>query len=153
MPPATWTNVCVSPSKLLRELGLRQGIPDALRGRLDVDDVHVGGFVGDSHRCSFLETGAQSEQRDARAGGELAGPAVVDLTDGDRVQVVEPRSPYLARDDEACFLEHLHVLHDAEAGYVEPALELTERLSLSLEESIEDRAPCRIGKGPEKVTK
>jgi hypothetical protein len=53
------------------------------------------------------------------------------------------------RRDEPCFLEHAQVLHHAEPGHLERAFDLPERLAVSLEETVEDRAPGGVGQGPE----
>ncbi len=98
---------------------------------------------------SFLEMGPQSEQRVARSGGELPCPAVVELPDRDRVQVVEARPSHLARRHEPSLLEHPDVLHHAEARDLEVGLELSERAAVLVVEQVEDRAARRIGQRPE----
>ena len=41
------------------------------------------------------------------------------------------------------------MLHHAEAGHLEPALQLAERLAVALEELVEEMAAGRVGQGPE----
>src|SRR5580765_4701524 len=54
-------------------------------------------------------------------------------------------------DDEPGPLEHLEVLHDPEAGHLEPPLELAQRLPVALVERVEQFPASRIGKGLEHV--
>ena len=51
--------------------------------------------------------------------------------------------------DESRLLEHAQVLHHAEAGHLQLALELGERAAVTLEEPVEEVPPRRVGEGLE----
>src|SRR5262249_13526792 len=74
---------------------------------------------------------------------------VVDQADGNGIEEVQLRAADPVRRDEPRFLEDTEVLHHAEAGHVERALDLPERLAVPLEETVEDRAPGWVCQGPE----
>jgi hypothetical protein len=63
-----------------------------------------------AHGCSFLDVGLQAEQGRRGARGVLVDPAVVQLADRHRVQVVQLRAPDLVRRDEPRGLEDPQVL-------------------------------------------
>src|SRR5512143_983167 len=74
----------------------------------------------------------------------LADPALVDEPDRHWVQEMELLSAPLAGDDEIRLLQHLEVLHHAEARHRQATLEGAERLPVLLEEPVEQLAPGRI---------
>src|SRR6266850_892444 len=83
------------------------------------------------------------ERRDA-ALRVLVDPAVVDQPDRNRVEVVQLLPAPAARDDEACLLQDLEVLHDPEARHLQLRLELGERAAVTLEEPVEEMPARRI---------
>jgi hypothetical protein len=71
----------------------------------------------------------------------------VDEPDRDGVQKMELFAPAPSGDDETRLLEHLEVLHDAEAGHGEPPLERGQVLAILTEELVQQAAPSRVGEG------
>ncbi len=57
--------------------------------------------------------------------------------------------PDLPGHDQAGVLEHLQVLHHAEPGHVEAALQFAQALPVPLEQAVEDLPPGRVTEGPE----
>ena len=64
---------------------------------------------------------------------------------GHRVEEVQLLPARPAGDHEVRFLEHLEVLHHAEAGHRQLGLELGERAAVTLEEQVEQEPTGRIG--------
>jgi hypothetical protein len=116
---------------------------------LDVSEVARGGSLGRCHCCSFLDAGPEAEEGRGCTRGELVDPALLQLADRDRVQVVELRPTRLVGRDEPGRLEDPQVLHDTEPRHRERALDLAEALARTLEERVEDRPTCWVGKRPE----
>ena len=78
---------------------------------------------------------------------ELGDPALVDLLDGDGVQMVHADTPLFAGDNEIGFGEDIEVLHDGEAGEIrEFDDELAGGVRL-LAEEVEDFAADGVGEG------
>jgi hypothetical protein len=73
----------------------------------------------------------------------------VDEPDRNRVEEVVLLAAAPARDHEAGLLEHLEVLHHAEARHRQPLLERAERLPVLLEQLVEQAAARRVGEGLE----
>ena len=71
----------------------------------------------------------------------------MDEPDRDRVEEVELLPAALLRDHEPGFLEHLEVLHHAEARHLEVLLERTERLAVLPEQLVEQLPTGRISQG------
>ena len=63
---------------------------------------------------------------------------------------MELSAPIAAGDHEVRVLEHSQVLHDAKASHLrQRRLELAQRLTVPLPQTIEQPAPMRIGESPE----
>ena len=80
----------------------------------------------------------------------LADPAVRDLRDGNGVEVVPLLATDLLRRDEIGVLEDREVFHHGKPGDVgEERDELTDGLSVTLEQGVEDGSPSAVGERPE----
>lgn len=78
--------------------------------------------------------------------GELGDPAVVDLADRHRVQVMDLLPTVAPRRDEVGLLEHLQVLHHAEARQLgQFVAELSEREAVVAEQTVEQATTTRVG--------
>src|SRR5688500_18759712 len=65
--------------------------------------------------CGALELALQLRHAHRRARGVRAGPALVDLVDRQRIEVVPAFAPLARRDHQVRFLEHFQMLHDRAA--------------------------------------
>src|SRR4051794_26994223 len=92
----------------------------------------------------LLELAFDAGERRRPRFGVLAQPAVVDEPDRDGVEEVQLLAAAPASDYEVRLLEHLQVLHHAEARHRQPALERGERLAVLLEQEVEQRPPRRV---------
>src|SRR5262249_43535380 len=110
--------------------------------RLDVDREHL------LHRL-ILQSALERTQGRGPGCGVLAHPPVVDESDRDGVQEVQLLAPPLLRHHETRIFEHAQVLHHAEAGHREAPLECAERLTVLLEELVEQATPRRRSQSPE----
>ena len=82
--------------------------------------------------------------------GELAGPPVVDETDGHRIEEVALLATDALCRHEPGFLEDAEMLHDPEARHAGQVLaQLAERLAIALEEPVEQHSPTGVGERPE----
>src|SRR5215470_19253667 len=75
---------------------------------------------------------------------ELPDPAVVDLVNRNRVEVVELLAPAPRRRDEARVFEHVEVLRHGLPRHVHPVAELGQRETVAREHAIEQLPPPRI---------
>ena len=96
------------------------------------------------HRA-LLEFALEPAQAGGPGLGVLAHPSVMDEPDRDRVEEVELLASAPARGHEPCLLEHLEVLHHAEARHRRPLLERAERLPILGEEPVEQFPSRRVG--------
>ena len=114
----------------------------------DEDLVDVGGsghvrllFCAPDSACV-----AQREQAGDERFGVTRDPAIVDLADRDGVEVVELGTARPFGDDQVRLLEHVQVLHDAEARHVGQHLaELVERLAVAAAQRVEQGASPFVG--------
>ena len=82
--------------------------------------------------------------------GELADPAIGDEADRDGVEVVVLLAADPAGLDQAGRLEHVEMAHDAEPGHPrQRRRQLAERLSVAIEQPVEEQPPARIAESPE----
>ena len=81
----------------------------------------------------------------------LVDPPVVDQPDRHCIQEMQLFSACATRDDKAGLLQNLEVLHDTEARHLEPGLELLQRLSITLEEQIQEETTRRVSERLEYV--
>jgi hypothetical protein len=123
------------------DLGIGDGVPQALGGGADVDleDLLHGA----------LQFVLEAAQPGGPRLGVLADPAVVDEADRHRVEEVELLPTAATGDHEPGVLEQLQVLHDAEAGHREALLEGVERLAVLPEQLVEQSPAGRVGEGSE----
>jgi hypothetical protein len=70
----------------------------------------------------------------------------VDEPDRDRVQEMQLLATLAPGRDQPRPLEHPQVLHDAEAGHRQALLERAQRLTVLLEQLVQQAAPGRVGK-------
>src|SRR4030042_2665657 len=76
---------------------------------------------------------------------ELLDPTLVDLVNGDRVEVVQFFAPPANRRNQVGVLQSPEVLRDRLAGHVEVRAELPQRLAALRSKTVEQTPPCRIG--------
>src|SRR5687767_9723506 len=100
------------------------------------------------HRLA-LQIGLEPAERRGPGLGVLAHPAVVDEPDRNRIQEVELLAAPAPRRDQPRLLEHPQVLHDGETRHRQPALERAQRLSVALEERVEQTASRGVREGLE----
>ena len=141
----------------LRELGIGDRRPHLFGAGADEGLVHVHGS-GRAHRrwppqaMVDLDVLTQTDHRRDGRLGVLGDPALLDLADRDRVEVVQLRPPHLLGDDEPGPFEHGEVLHHAEPGdRREHLAQLAERLPVAGEQGVEQLAPPGVGEGLEHV--
>jgi hypothetical protein len=70
----------------------------------------------------------------------------VDQPDRDGIEEMQLLPPLLAGDDEPGLLEHLEVLHHAEAGHRQLGLQLRQRAAVTCEQEVEQEATRGVGK-------
>ena len=130
-------------------LGIDQRVPDALAGRADEDLVDVGGSGHGQAPvlASVLGLVAKREQAGHERLGVARDPAIVDLADRDGVEVVELGTAGPFGHDQARLLEHVKMLHDAEAGHVGQHLaQLVECLAVAASQRVEQGASPLVRK-------
>src|SRR5262245_22241654 len=96
-----------------------------------------------------LQLFLQPVERSQAATFEFLHPAVVDLVDGHRVQVVELLAPPPRRADETRLLEQREVLRHRLAAHVHLLAELAQREPAAREESVQELPPAGIRERPE----
>src|SRR3954454_2383435 len=125
-------------------LGIDDRLPQPIGRRLDVD-------LEDLVHRSVLQSLLEPAQRGRPGLGVLAHPPVVDDPDRDGVEEVELLPPAPPGDHQPGLLEHLEVLHDAEARHGHARLERVQCLPVLTEELVEQTAPRGVAQGPEHV--
>ena len=115
--------------------------------RLDVRRVDERGLVhGGVLQCS-LEIGERVDAVPLVAGD----PALGDLVDGRRVEVVQLLPPAAYGRDEVGRLQHREVLAHRLARHVQPRAQLAQGLAVALVETVEQDPPARVSERPEHV--
>ena len=136
--------------------GVGDRLPQSLRRGLDVDLEHGGaggdggGALGpgnslDAGHVLILQIGLEPAERGRPGLGVLAHPPVVDEPDGDGVEEVQLLAALAAGGHDPGLLEHLQVLHHAEARHRQAPLECREGLAVLPEELVEQGPAGRVG--------
>ncbi len=124
-----------------RELRLGDGRPHPIGRGADEDlrdSMRAIPCLAVGTHGGLLHERLKGKQNVRGASPELVEPAVVEPSDGDGVEVVEPPAAAPMRDHQPRLLQDAQVLHDRDAGHLGKCLlELAERLAIALIEPIQ----------------
>ena len=127
---------------LHRDVAVDDGVPGCLRCAANVDLIHVSWRHAGP---SFLEAGLEDCHRADEWLGVFADPPVMDQADRDRVQVVELVATFTTGGDELGSLEHVEVIHHAEARHVGQDLaQFSQGAAVAIEECIQQGPASRV---------
>ena len=114
-------------------------------------DVDLEQVAGSIHGRSF-ELKFEARQCTDPGLRVLANPAVVDQSDGDRIEVMQSFAADFATGDQARGFEEAQVLHNPEASHAGKAGgELAKRLPVLGEQAVEQQSPARVAERLEDV--
>jgi hypothetical protein len=122
------------------------GVDDDLG--LDLDGDRGDGFLGHGWTPS-LDASFEGDELGRRCLGERAEPALLDLRDRHRVEVVDAVPPLAGEDHQAGVGQHVEVVHHAVPGHLGV---LRDQLTGGLRpatQGVQQPAAGRIGQGPE----